>query len=87
VWYDGDAGPSWNYYMYDTNSAPIYAISSPITATPEPSTLALLGVGAAGLLGYGLRRWKMRRAVVEDETASEESLVTLSVPSRPLECC
>jgi len=28
----------------------------PTTATPEPSTLALAGLGAMGLIGYGLRR-------------------------------
>ena len=32
-------------------------------AVPEPSTLALLGVAAAGLLGLGGRRWRARRGV------------------------
>ncbi len=38
-----------------------YNYTSPITVTPEPSTIALLGVGAIGLMGYvwrnGRRRW------------------------------
>jgi hypothetical protein len=28
------------------------------TATPEPASLTLLGIGAAGLLGYGWRKRK-----------------------------
>ena len=35
---------------------PLYAISSPITVVPEPSTLALLIAGAVGLIGVVSRR-------------------------------
>jgi hypothetical protein len=34
------------------------ATFAPVTAVPEPSTLALFGLGALGLLGWGWRRWK-----------------------------
>ena len=37
--------------------------SAEVLPTPEPSTLTLLGVGAIGLVGYGLRRrWQKRTA-------------------------
>jgi hypothetical protein len=32
--------------------------TSDVTATPEPSTMALAGLGALGLIGYGVRRRK-----------------------------
>ena len=42
-----------------TNLHPLYALSSPITAVPEPSAfVALLGAGAAGLIGLAWRRWR-----------------------------
>jgi len=42
--------------------APLIGLgSAPVTA-PEPATLALLGIGAAGLLGYGWRRRKPAQA-------------------------
>ena len=44
----------------DSNSgARLFALSSPITVTPEPSTLTLLGVSAMGLIAYF---WRRRRA-------------------------
>jgi hypothetical protein len=39
---------------------PIYALSSPITVTPEPSTLTLLGAGAIGLAACAWRRKRPR---------------------------
>ena len=49
---DLPAGFSWNTsQLYTTGD---------VTLTPEPSTLALLGVGAVGLVGYG-SWWRRRR--------------------------
>jgi len=39
-------------------SAAAVPTASAVAAVPEPSTIALLGVGAVGLLGY---RWRRRR--------------------------
>ncbi len=42
-----------------TVALPVYALSSPITVpVPEPSTFALLGIGAISLLAYAWRRRK-----------------------------
>jgi hypothetical protein len=47
----------WNENGYSPDELSLYALSSPITVpTPEPSTLALLGVGAVSLLAYACRR-------------------------------
>jgi hypothetical protein len=40
----------------DFSKESLYALSSPITVTPEPSTFALLGAGAIGLIAYVWRR-------------------------------
>ena len=47
----GDLNPPTMLY-------PLYALSSPITVVPEPSTFALVCVGAISLLGYAWRRQK-----------------------------
>ena len=61
----GDSDLRWmsgasQFYQYNER---LYAISSPITVTPEPSTLTLLGVGAMGLIGYVWRRRRAKRIV------------------------
>ena len=35
-----------------------YGGTSSVTAVPEPSTMAIAGIGALGMIGYGLRRRK-----------------------------
>jgi autotransporter-associated beta strand protein len=62
-----------SYLSLATTSVDGYTLSLQSTPTaeqlvvqtvPEPSTLALLGVGAVGLLGYALRRWRLPRRLV-----------------------
>ena len=50
-------------------------------ATPEPSTLALLGVGALSLLGYRMRL-RRRRAARASVSLENGTTATLSFPSR-----
>ena len=62
-----------------------------LATTPEPSTLALLGAGAVGLVGYGLRQRKRKRSLSlsgvpvlsgGDETDSQDDgPAILSLPS------
>ncbi len=55
-----------------------------ITPTPEPSTLALLGTGTLGLLGYGLRRRRLAKRAAK-QTAfyqpEDDARAILSLPS------
>ncbi len=39
-----------------------FSASTTLTPVPEPSTMAIAGIGALGLIGYGLRRRKARGA-------------------------
>jgi hypothetical protein len=48
-----------NFTASDTGTASATITTRPV---PEPSTLALAGLGAMGLIGYGLRRRKARTA-------------------------
>ncbi len=41
---------------------PLAQTSIQVVATPEPSSMVLLGIGVAGLAGYGLRRRKQRQS-------------------------
>jgi probable HAF family extracellular repeat protein len=58
-----------------------------LTPTPEPSTVALLGAGAVGLLGYAWRRRKQKRSLSiagesgDVETDLQEGPAILSMPS------
>jgi hypothetical protein len=47
---------------FTTPSSASFDYKSTNTITPEPSTMALAGLGALGLIGYGLRRRKARGA-------------------------
>lgn len=45
-----------SYINFHTTDFPAGAIRGQILATPEPSSMALLGIGVLGLLGYAARR-------------------------------
>ena len=58
-----------------------------ISVTPEPSTLVLLAAGAAGLLGYGLRRQSVAKrtakpAAIDQVEPQDDGPAILSLPSR-----
>jgi len=40
-------------YIYSTATV---TLAAPATAVPEPSSIAMFGIGALGLFGYGRRR-------------------------------
>jgi hypothetical protein len=61
------AGRSFPYFMYDNAHADI-GVS--LIAVPEPASVALAGLGAAGALAAGLRR-RRRAAVVAHSTTLE----------------
>ena len=71
-------GLSWNTSDLDTNGT--------ISVTPEPSTLALLAAGTAGLIGWAWRRRQKRSMSIEGRTVSsddqDEGPAILSMPSR-----
>jgi len=88
-WNSG-ANTSANIQIFDSNLAyngNDFALDDiSLTPAPEPSTLALLGVGAIGLVGYGLRRRRQRRlSAAAVEATAEESPAILSFPSRTFE--
>jgi hypothetical protein len=56
------SGSFVNFFVSESNMGELGAITSysqEANATPEPASLTLVGLGAAGLLGYG---WRRRRA-------------------------
>ena len=62
------AGDSYTLkFLYSNDFAPFnapsgFVVSNDVTAIPEPATLALLGIGLAGMAGYGWRRRKQAQA-------------------------
>jgi hypothetical protein len=59
----GSAGNyTFNLAFGEVNGTPAVIQFSPALPTPEPSTLAIGGVGALGMIGYGLRRRKAKGA-------------------------
>jgi hypothetical protein len=41
-----------------SNATAVGPSGIPVTSVPEPTTLAIAGLGALGMIGYGLRRRK-----------------------------
>ena len=68
-----------NGLQWNTNN--LYA-NGTISVVPEPSSLALLGVGASGLLGYGWRRRVARRTAKPAAFDQADDPPILSFPSR-----
>jgi len=48
-------GTAFNNQVYIYQSATV-TLAAPATAVPEPSSIAMFGIGALGLFGYGRRR-------------------------------
>jgi hypothetical protein len=48
-----------NFNIASETGNATFTATTATTATPEPASLTLLGIGAAGLLGYG---WRRKRA-------------------------
>ena len=65
-------------YYSNTNTV-VYATGA---ATPEPSTLALLGIGALGLFGYGWRRRRFARTAKPTTFDHQAAIVILPFPSQ-----
>jgi len=40
----------------DIHQSATVTLAAPVTAVPEPSSIAMFGIGALGLFGYGRRR-------------------------------
>jgi uncharacterized repeat protein (TIGR03803 family) len=74
---DGSTLYGTTEYGGDTNSGTVFALTLP---TPEPSTFALLGVGAIGLVAYGWRRRAARRTAQPEP--QDDDPATLSFPSQ-----
>ena len=49
------ASPNVNY-AFHSQEGMVYNFSNNIAATPEPSTIVLLGSGLVGLIGYRMRK-------------------------------
>ena len=51
--------PQWlHWHLGDASGTPPEVTSGPVSETPEPGTLTLMGLAAAGGLGYARRRRK-----------------------------
>jgi len=51
-----------NLTTLGTSIPVVYSGTSSVVAIPEPSTMAIAGIGALGMIGYGIRRRKARGA-------------------------
>jgi hypothetical protein len=61
VRFTGWQGPGEHAYLFPTykeDSVPNFVVTGTVTATPEPSTIVLIGTGLFGLLAYAWRKRK-----------------------------